>query len=138
DALAPAKARLVLLSPLRQEDLGPPLPAPEAQHRNLRLYADALREEARKRGAAFVDLFGLLPDGGRLTPPVPLTDNAIHPTPWGYWRSALAVKRGLGLETRHWRVEVDGDAVRGQGAKVEKLEGKGLRLKVTDDFLPAP
>jgi len=29
DALAPTKARIVLLSPLRQEDLGRPLPDPD-------------------------------------------------------------------------------------------------------------
>src|SRR5262249_39969700 len=68
DSLAPARARTVLLSPLRQEDLRsltPParLPDPAANNKNLRLYADAIREVAQKRGMAFVDLYNLLGDG---------------------------------------------------------------------------
>src|SRR5437899_1004077 len=54
DALAPAKARLVLLSPLRQGDMGRPLPDPAAQNKNLRLYADAIRDAARKRGCLYI------------------------------------------------------------------------------------
>ena len=49
DTLAPTKARVVLLSPTRQEDLGRPLPDPAAHNKNLRLYADAIRDIARQR-----------------------------------------------------------------------------------------
>src|SRR5262245_53296020 len=48
DSLAPHKARLVLLSPVREEDLGRPLPDPAPQNKNIRLYADALRQVAQK------------------------------------------------------------------------------------------
>ncbi len=40
-ALAPTRARIVLLSPLRHEDLGRPLPDPAEHNKNLRLYRDA-------------------------------------------------------------------------------------------------
>src|SRR5262249_7895603 len=46
DTLSASKARLVLLSPIRQEDLGRPLPVPTEQNNNLRLYRDALRKVA--------------------------------------------------------------------------------------------
>src|SRR5262249_32919598 len=71
DALSPTKAPLVLLSPLRQEDLGRPLPNPQAHNKDARLYADAIREVAKKRSGLFVDLFELVSDGATAKPPAP-------------------------------------------------------------------
>jgi lysophospholipase L1-like esterase len=140
DALAPARARMVLLSPLRQEELGRPLPDPAGQNRNLRLYADAIRETARKRGLGFVDLYDLLGDGARATPPAPLTDNGIHLTAWGYWRSAPLLEKGLGLARPTWLVEVDaaGKGLTARGTRIDRLEGAPLRFRVTDEMLPLP
>lgn len=92
DAFAPTKARIVLLSPLMQENLGPPLPDPAANNKNLRLYADAIRDVANKRGHVFVDLYDWLGKEKH-----PLTDNGIHLTAWGYWRSAAILERALEL-----------------------------------------
>ena len=41
DAVAPTKARVVLLSPIAHEDLGRPLPDPAAHNRDLALYTEA-------------------------------------------------------------------------------------------------
>src|SRR6185437_5268160 len=82
DTFAPTKARVVLLSPMKQENLGRPLPDPTENNKNLRLYADAIREVAKKRGHFFVDLYELL-----AKEKYPLTDNGISLTVWGYWRS---------------------------------------------------
>ena len=95
DALAPAKARMVLLSPLRQGDMGRPLPDPTAQNKNLLLYADAIRDTAQKRGCLFIDLFGRLGDIGKVKPSV--TENGIHLTARGYQWSAGELEEGLGL-----------------------------------------
>ncbi len=81
DTLAPTKARIVLLAPLRQEDLGRPLPDPIAHNKDLLIYTDALRDAAKTRrpdlrgheplsrrrpqGAA-ADRRRLAPDRGRL------------------------------------------------------------------------
>lgn len=138
DAVGPAKAKdVILLSPLRQEDLGRPLPDPSAQNKNLRLYADAIRDVAKKRELAFVDLYDLLPDGNSLTPPAPLTNNGIHLTVWGYWRSAFVVEKGLGLNPRPWHVEV-GKEIKAAGTNVEKLPGESLKWKTVDEVLPLP
>ncbi len=151
DALAPAKARIVLLSPLRQEDLGRPLPDPAANNKNLRLYADALRDTATKRGMMFVDLYDLL-SAKRLAAAVPqaaavrLTDNGIHLTPWGYWRSAPLLEQGLGLPPATWRVALRPDGRRasethsGCGVEdVQRIDDRTpLRFRVTDDLLPLP
>jgi lysophospholipase L1-like esterase len=140
DMLAQTKARIVLLAPLRQEDLGRPLPDPAAQNRNLRLYRDALRKVADERGHRFVDLYELLGDGAKASPPAPLTDNGIHLTAYGYWRAAAALDEGLGLMPPQWRVELDPDAkVRtARGAEVTKVEALPLHFQVTDAVLPVP
>jgi hypothetical protein len=140
DTLGPAKARLVLLSPLRQEDLGRPLPDPTQQNKNLRLYANALADVAQKRGLAFVDLYDLL---GHTKFAGPLTDNGIHLTPWGYWCSAFALERGLGLPERSWQIELDAAAKKPAaiGARLDQVRTTpdgSLRFRVRDARLPTP
>jgi lysophospholipase L1-like esterase len=141
DSLAPQKARVLLLSPLRQENLGRPLPDPEPQNRNVRLYADALGRVARKRGYPFVDLYELLGVGAVQTPAAPFTDDGMHLTAYGYWRAAAALEQGLGLKPTRWSVEVSADGSArsvAAGAKVDKVSQKPLRFEVTDDVLPPP
>jgi lysophospholipase L1-like esterase len=114
DALAPAKARVVLLSPLRQGDMGALLPNPAKNNENLRLYADAIRDVAKKRGATFVDLYDLLGDPARVKG---VTENGIHLTGEGYRWSAPLLERGLGLPPRSQRDTLPP----GQAEKLRKL-----------------
>jgi lysophospholipase L1-like esterase len=139
ETFAPTKARIVMLSPLRQEDLGRPLPDPTEQNKNLRTYADAIRDVAQKRHATFVDLYDALGDGPREHPPAPLTDNGIHLTAFGYWRSAFALEKELGLNAHRWSIQLSvdgGTAAVTHGARVTDVAHKPLRFKVTDDALP--
>jgi lysophospholipase L1-like esterase len=137
DTLAPAKARVLLLSPLPQEDLGRPLPDPAEQNKRLALYRDAIREVARKRGLPFVDLYELVGEAAKAGP---LTDNGIHLTPYGYWRTAAALELGLGLPAPRWHVEASakGGKPTVQGACVSDIQASPLRFRVTDDVLPVP
>jgi lysophospholipase L1-like esterase len=142
DDLAAIQARIVLLGPTRQENLGPPLPDPSRHNRDLRLYARAIKEVAKARGYRFIDLFEALPDGALADPPQPLTDNGIHLTAYGYWRAAAAIANGLGLEPPRWRVEIDrgGKAPTSRGASLGKV-GVGrdhVRFEALDATLPAP
>jgi lysophospholipase L1-like esterase len=139
DTLAPTKARVVVLSPLRHEDLGRPLPDPTAHNKDLRLYRDALRKVAGKRGHAFVDLYDLLGDGARAKPPAPLTDNGIHLTAYGYWRAAAALEKGLGLGPNPWRVEIDARGKeKAQGTRLVRDRTNPLSFRLTDAVLPVP
>ena len=70
---------VVLLSPIRHEALGAPLPDPAEHNAQLRLYVDAIAKLAAERGCGFVNLFDTLPDGDG-----PLTDNGIHLNADGY------------------------------------------------------
>ena len=66
-AIESTKARLVFLSPTRQEDLGPPLPDPTTPQCQPGPLPGRHQGGGRKRGALFVNLFDLLPgrDEGR-------------------------------------------------------------------------
>ncbi|HEY7156034.1 MAG TPA: SGNH/GDSL hydrolase family protein, partial [Gemmataceae bacterium] len=137
EAFAPTKARVVLLSPLKQENLGRPLPDPKEQNKNLRLYADAIHDVAKKRGHFFVDLYDLLSKEKH-----PLTDNGIHLTARGYWRSAAILEFALGLPD----VDVDqliemnakGEVKKAKGARVTKITTDPLRFEVASNLLFSP
>jgi lysophospholipase L1-like esterase len=134
DALAPTKARLVLVAPPRQENLGPPLPDPTAHNKDLQLYGNAIRAVAQKRGAAFVDLQAGLENAG-----TPLTDNSLHFTPTGYYRSSRVVLDSLGL-TSEWRITFTdpSKAPETKGVRVSTpvRSADGLRFAVVDEALP--
>jgi hypothetical protein len=94
DAIKAFDARVVMLSPIRHENLGPPLPDPAAHNRDLRKYGDVIADVAARRGHRFVDLFALLehePNGPALT------DNGIHLTSDGYARAAAVIAKSLGF-----------------------------------------
>lgn len=90
------ETRFVLLSPIRHENLGPPLPDPAKHNEQLALYTQAIREIAGQRAFWFVSLFDLLGDGAKTKPARPYTDNGIHLTGYGYQKAAQAIERALG------------------------------------------
>ena len=137
---APTKARVVILGPNRQEDLGSPLPDPARHNADLARYRDALRDVAAHRGDSFVDLFARLNDGAKTTPPHPLTDNGLHPNAYGYWRVAAAVEDDLALPPLRWAVRVEGAKVEAEGTTATDVArtGDSIRFRLQDAVLPAP
>lgn len=93
-------ARFVLVSPIRHEDLGRPLPDPTAHNDDLALYVKAIRKTADQRGGAFIDLFDDLGDGTKDSFHAPYTFDGIHLTPYGYWRAAMTMEAGCGYSPR--------------------------------------
>jgi lysophospholipase L1-like esterase len=138
DTFAPAKARIVLLAPPPQEDMGRPLPDPTEHNKNLKLYGAAIRDVAKKRDLLFVDLYDLFSDEAK-TPAAPLTHNGIHLDAQGYYRTAKALEKGFAIPDAGWSIELTAkttDGIQARGAKVEK---EGARsFKVTALMLPAP
>ena len=119
------------------------MPDPTRHNADLQVYRDAIEAEARKRGAAFVDLFNLLPDGAKATPRQPLTENSLHFTPYGAWRMAQVVEAALlpGKQTNQAIGLENGLAVSFDFAtRVLESESTatGLRLKLLDPTLPDP
>ena len=99
---ATQQVRFVVFSPLRHQKLPPPLPDPASHNAALRLYTEALRDAARARGFAFVDLFDWKPAGRTRD----ATDDGIHLTPAGYRLMAAEVAWQLG-----WKARLKGEAV---------------------------
>jgi lysophospholipase L1-like esterase len=101
DMLSRTQARIILLSPIRHEDLGRPLPDPTEHNQNLRLYVDALAKVAGRRGYDFVNLFDLAG-----TKDQPLTQNGIHLNDRGYRLATWAIERSLGLSPLDREIDV--------------------------------
>ena len=116
-------ARPVLVSPIRHEKSTSPATRVDLHNAHLRLYVREMRDLARAEGLPFVNLFEDLPGGA-----VPLTDNGIHLNEGGYWQSALAILRGVGLSRRPWKIGMD--LSRGT------LESIGTSVTMTSRELP--
>jgi glucose/arabinose dehydrogenase len=87
--------RLVLLSPIAQEDLkNPHINDGKQNNVNIELYTRAMEELAGKHGVVFVDLFGptrqLYASSDR-----PLTINGVHLSDFGYKRLAPVMMEAL-------------------------------------------
>jgi lysophospholipase L1-like esterase len=95
DDLSASKARVILLSPLRQGTVPPPLPSPAKANKNLRLYADAIATVAKERKLTFVDLYEAFGDIGVKEG---WSDNGVHLTDRGYRETAPLLLKALGLE----------------------------------------
>jgi lysophospholipase L1-like esterase len=95
DDLAPTKARFVLISPTLQENMGAPLPNPEAHNSDIRLYSKAIAKIAKERKILFVDMIKGLPVSRKIAE-VPRTDNGLHFTENGYWEASSVLIEGLG------------------------------------------
>lgn len=107
DDLAPAKARVVILSPTFHEDLGRPLPDPTAHNGNLDHYTAALEKLAKDRNAMFVDCFHPLQDAKAAHPNERLTSNGILLNETGYWHLSKTVVEGLKLSPTGWTQDWD-------------------------------
>jgi len=92
--LAPAKAKVWLVTPLKQGTMPDPLPSPQKANAGLKLYADAIREVAKERKVGLIDLHESAGDVGKKE----WSDNGIHLTEAGYRGTAPLLLAGLGLE----------------------------------------
>lgn len=142
DTLSATKARVILLSPARLENLGSPLPDPAQQNANLKLYSEAIDQIASERDYQFVDLFSRLGAKSKTDLDVPLTDNGQHLTPYGYWRLARTVVQELGPPADSWEIAIPFDAKKAKavGAEVSDLQQSSgnLAFTVLDGQLPTP
>jgi lysophospholipase L1-like esterase len=142
DALAPLKARIVVLSPAFHEDLGRPFPDPAEHNRALEQYTAGLKDLAARRKLPFVDLFHPLAHAKQANPERRLTTNGILPNRNGYALIAAEVEAQLFGTLPAWDVEVDraGKVLTLHGAEVGKVRvgPDSLRFDLTPSALPAP
>lgn len=96
DDLEKTKARIVILTPNPMAALGAPFPDPAAHNRDLRLYADAMKAAAEKRGHRFADLLAAMEK--TKSSDANATENAVDLTARGYAASVPALEKALGLK----------------------------------------
>lgn len=140
DMLAEGKPRIVLVSPIYHEDLGPPFTNPASHNQQLAKYVTAISDEASRRGYGFINLFEMLGSGRSIPPTIRLTRDGIHLTPLGYWHVAAAIEAGLGYPSRTWQIEMNagGGNPKGVWTKVlsESLADGVLTFETVDASLP--
>ena len=136
DMLGRTKARVVLLSPIRHEKHGPPLPDPAVHNANRQLYAETVGEIARERGARFVDVFKYLEPQSEER----LTDNGIHLNTAGYARLAEILREQLGITAGTFSAELKTGSteadVRGAAQAKLMLTGTGGTFSIRRTALP--
>ncbi len=84
DMLAATKAQIILIAPLAQEKLGPPLPDPQNYNKQLAEYVAAIKKLGSDRSLAVVDIQSTLDGLRQIGGKTPLTDNQIHFHEVGY------------------------------------------------------
>ncbi len=140
DALSETKARIVLLSPIRHEDLGRPLPDPAPHNRHLRVYANAMRQIAQKRGFGWIELEPALSLRVVAQPSMPLTENGMHLNAYGYWRAAEVIAQSTRENQSNWRVTfaADGNTAETSGTRIREISRADDVIKwvALDEALP--
>ena len=137
DTLEQGGRRFVLVSPTPREDLGPLLPDPKDQNRNLLRYTEALKSLASDRGAFFVDLFNTLETRSPSRDTRAITDNGIHLNDYGYRLAAERIAQSLGgYSEKRLKIDRSGKVSEsiGASAKVSKEEA-GYALEIQDERL---
>jgi lysophospholipase L1-like esterase len=143
DALAPAKARIVLMSPTPFDNKPPELPDASKHNEKLALYSQAIEKVAQHRSLPFIDLYGALRARcgnflflGRFIDG--LTENGLHLTQAGYWQTAWELSL---LLNRHddngWRElqwKMDG-SIHVEGIAAKAVPGPNWALDVTESTL---
>ena len=101
-------ARVVLLSPIRQQKMPAPLPDPSRHNDQLKAYAKAIAEIAAARKAPYLSLL----DVPALNKAADISDNGIHLNSEGYRRAAMAIEMGLGWKTGRWSAAREANGLR--------------------------
>ncbi len=131
DTLAETTARIVLISPIPHENMGPPLPDPARHNSDLIRYQEAISKAAAERKLTVLD--PVLYSKGLNQEFYKLTDDGLHPTQRGY--SLVAVSFGQKLGIRHvfrgFSVEDDRKILEEQNWEITNLRTR--RDRVTFD-----
>ena len=139
DILEGTEARIVMISPIRHENLGPPLPAPARHNGELAIYVEAIAKLAQKRRHVFVNLFDNLIQPSTERVADPFTTNGIHLSDYGFWHASEALAQALGWKRPNWNVKIENGEIIGQTGTVLTAVGwadQELRFEARDLTLP--
>lgn len=98
--------RLILVSPIAQENRGAPYPDPSEQNKNLKIYTQQIGEIAKKNELRFVDLFAASVSQMKTSQDQPLTIDGSQLNAHGQKIVAEILATGLGM-TDPWSDELE-------------------------------
>jgi len=135
------EVRLILISPIAYEDLGPRTPNWERRNRELAAYTRAMKAVAKDGGLPFVDLNRPTADLMEDYAAPKMTGNGINLNAYGYWCVSRTLADALLPGPKPWRLTVDAGAARGSGTGVTisgvNRVGRGVRFTVTETTWPS-
>ena len=140
DTLAETGARIVLISPIPIENLGPPMPDPSRRNADLKRYCDAIAAIAGRRGIASIDLFTRAADSPASTTPR-LTDDGLHPVGAGSHRIAhrMMLESLARMPDREVKLEIGPDgSVTGPGVRGSEESPRGYKFVLARHHLAPP
>lgn len=135
-----SEVRLILVSPIACEDLGPLTPERARRNRELADYTAAMEQVAARQELGFVNLFTptlqLMADS---TAPK-LTTNGIHLNAYGYWAVSRLLAGEVARGHRSWALRIDARAGQAEGDGVTithvKPAAGGVRFSVKEQRPP--
>ena len=136
-----SEVRLVLISPIAYEQLGPHTPNHERRNRELAAYTLAMKETAGEAGLPFVNLneptAKLMADS--VAPK--LTGNGVNLNAYGYWCVSRTLADALLPGAAPWRLNVDAGAgsASAEGVRVAQVRsaGNGVAFNVEELVWPS-
>lgn len=143
DKLAESQARLVLLSPIERENVGPPLPDPTAYNAEVKRYGAAIKQIAAARKLPYVELNPVAERDAAYRPASPaerLTTDSLTLSNYGTWLVADRIARALGVEpvSLDLTLDLDKREALAQGGVVAQIERSGnqWKFKLLEGQLP--
>ena len=135
--------RIVIVSPIRHEDIDRRLGDFAAHNEKLEAYVASMKKVADANGATFVDLFDFTQKLSNEGPSQKLTTNGIHLSAYGYWAAGHAVADVLAPAAASTQTALEagsGVSINIDGCRRAEAEwdGDSLVVKVTCDRLAGP
>jgi putative heme-binding domain-containing protein len=138
-----APLRVILMGPMHHENMQGDLPDPTAHNQVIKAFSEVIQSIAAQREYPFVDLYRDLGDGHADAFKRPLTDNGIHPNPYGYARIADLYQSVMRCEPWPWLLELSANGLVGPGSRGHQVfdlrhSTTGIQFELRDDLLPFP
>ncbi|HAH45465.1 MAG TPA: hypothetical protein DCM07_11550 [Planctomycetaceae bacterium] len=135
--------RVVIISPIAHENMGPPLPDPVEHNQSLEKYTLAMQKVAKQHQVPFVDLFSKSKNMMQNNISQKLTRNGIHLNEYGYWAiSHFVAEQLLGkkLESPSVVIDVSQKQIEASHAKVSasNFQAEQIEFTLQADTLPLP
>lgn len=142
DDLAVTKARFILLAPMKLPKLPPPMPNPAKANKNIALYSNAIKAEARRRDCMYLDDHQQVLD--MVPTPSSTTDYGGHPTAFDYalTSSLIALRLGgqetlsqinINVEKKTCTAVMDAEVARDGDSLRFRIKPRAITIPVLDD-----